>query len=193
MKASLATLLALSLAACADAPRLPADSPRHAYATGTRLTLNRPLEIPADAATARLQFGQPVARNGVREEEPHCIFEVNSVRDQAQRIEPDRMRVTGIQRRIQTFAGMPVLPYYADFSTTRWHRHGRRVGFGDDDGPSHLYYVTEFRLAAEKQPDIRALTCQHNQMMPGVAIMRHLTLAEIRAALGDWFTLELVP
>jgi hypothetical protein len=193
MKYSLSALLALALAGCGHSPNYPVDSPYYAYPSGARLTLNRAIDIPPDAATTRLQFGQPVARNGVREEEPHCIFEVNTVSGHAQRIEPDHLRVTRIQRRVQTFSGMPVMPYYAGLAGDAWHRHGRRVGFQDDDGPSHIYFITEFRLASEKQPDIRALSCQHNQMMPGVAVMRHLTLPEIRAALGGWFTLELAP
>jgi hypothetical protein len=35
------------------------------------------------------------------------------------------------------------------------------------------------------------MTCQSNQMAPGVAIMRHLTVAEIRQALGSIFSLNL--
>lgn len=190
MKQIVSILIALALAGCGHTPNYPADSPYYAYPSGARLTLSRAIEIPPDSATARLQFGQPVARNGVREEEPHCIFEVNTVREVSQRIEPERLRVTGIQRRVQTLAGLPAWPYAAAFERPA---RLQRVGFMDDDGPSHLYFITEFRLASEKQPDIRALTCLHNQMMPGVAIMRHLTLPEIRAALGDWFNLELAP
>jgi hypothetical protein len=193
MKRSMLLALPLILIGCANAPDHPADSPYYAYPSGARLTLNRAIEIPPDAATTRLQFGHPVARNGVHEEEPYCIFEVNTVSDHAQRVEPDRLRVTRIQRRVQTFSGMPAWPRMAAGLNDWHHRAGRRVSFQDDDGPSHLYFITEFRLASEKQPDIRALTCQHNQMMPGVTIMRHLTLPQIRSALGDYFTLDITP
>jgi len=187
MKTIWYALFALLPIGCGHVPEYPADSPYYAYPTGARLTLDKTIEIPADSATVRLQFGQPVARNGVHDEEPHCIFELETVSPAIQRVEPDRLTVTRIERRVRTFAGLPPWPNQHGL-----HRPARpwRVGFADDDGPSHLYFITEFRLKSERQPNIRALTCQHNQMMPGVAIMRHLTLPEIRAALGDWFRLE---
>ncbi len=183
----------VALAGCAQPSAYPPDSPHYAYPAGVRLVLERAVDIPPDAATVRFQYGQPVARNGVREEDPYCIFEVNTVAADSQRVAPDTLRVTAIERRIETFAGMPAWPGFTRFGLHERSHHGRRVVFDDDDGPSQIYYVTRFRLASAAQPDVRALTCQHNQMMPGVAIMRHVTLPEIRGALGAWFTLELAP
>ena len=61
----------------------------------------------------------------------------------------------------------------------------------DDDGdPTFLYYKTEFRLRDAAQPNLRGMTCAWNQMAPGNRpLMRHLTLDEIRGALGDWMSL----
>jgi hypothetical protein len=63
----------------------------------------------------------------------------------------------------------------------------------DDEGdPSFLYFITEFRLRDPQQPNLRSLRCAWNQMAPGNrALMRHLTLDEIRSALGDWMQLDL--
>ena len=191
MKPLLYALLATTLLGCGHTREYPPESPYYAYPGGARLSLNQAIEIPPDAATVRLQYGHPVARNGVHEEDPHCIFELDTVSAAAQRVEPDSLRITGIQRRVQTFAGMPVWPYQFGFEQRRHHRPGlQRVGFDDDAGPSHIYYLTEFRLHSDRQPQIRALTCLHNQMMPGVPFMRHVTLPEIRQALGTYFTLE---
>lgn len=202
MKSLFALLLMISLLGCAQTRDYPPESPYYAYPGGARLTLDKPIEIPPEAATARLQYGGLVARNGVREEDPYCIFEIDTVKAEAQRIAPDSLTITGIQRRVQTFAGMPAAFYayavpfaYAGpgafgFERRHPHRAGfQRIGFSDDDSPSQIYFITEFRLRSERQPDIRALTCMHNQMMPGVSIMRHLTLPEIRQALGGYFTL----
>lgn len=66
-----------------------------------------------------------------------------------------------------------------------------RVAFDSDGGPSCLYFKTHFRLWHETQP-VRALTCMSNQMAPGIGVfMRHLTLDEIRHALGIRFILEI--
>lgn len=177
---SLLPLIAIAvLAGCASPGKYGPDSPYYGYPGGGRFILHQPLEIEADAATVRLQFGKVVARNAVQEEEPHCIFEINTVRDQPQRVAPDSFEITGVRRSITTFSGMPAL-----FGPMR-------VGFDRDGSPSHIYYKTEFMLRSDRQPDVRAMTCQSNQMAPGIAIMRHLTAAEIRQALGQVFSLSL--
>jgi hypothetical protein len=38
---------------------------------------------------------------------------------------------------------------------------------------------------------VRRLLCQHDQLAAGAGLPRHLTLAEIRQALGDFFAIEL--
>lgn len=154
------------------------ESPYYRYPTGVRLILNKPFEIPPDSATARFQFGRIVARNAVQSLEAHCIFEVDTVRDGAQRVEPDDFVVTATQRRIET-ASLPLAPRFMHASA------------GGDTFPFLYFYVTEFRLRSAKQPNVRALHCQSNQNAPSIPIMRHLTLPEIRQALGDWFNLQM--
>jgi hypothetical protein len=159
------------------------ESPYYRYPAGLSLTLRQALTVPPEAATVRLQYGRVVASNAVQEHDAHCIFELDTVRETPQTVRPQNMRVTDVRRSVSTFSGMPVWPYPPFLSG--------RVGWNGDGGPSHIYYKTEFRLRSEVQPEVRSLTCQSNQMAPGIGIMRHLTLAEIRQALGDYFNLEL--
>lgn len=167
-----AIFLLLSLAACASQP----DGGRPVG----RLILQTPISIPPGAATLRLQYGRTTAFNAVQEQDPFCVFELDTVSDQSQAVMPAAFDITRINLSVETFAGMPVLP----FSTLR-------VGLGlHDDGPSQIYYKTAFRLAPNPTK-ARALTCMSNQYMPGIAIMRHLSLREIRDALGSYFTLDL--
>ncbi len=174
-------LLASMLSACANAPQ-------SSLAEKGILQLRQALQISPDAATARLQYGHIVARNAVQEHDPFCVFEIDTVRPETQVIAPGEFLVTGISRSVETFAGMPVAPLVEHFP-----RLNRRVSFSDDDSPTHIYYKTTFRLRDAKQP-VRALTCMSNQNAPGNAnFMRHLTLAEISGALGEWFTLKLEP
>jgi len=178
------SLLFLGLAAlsgaCSSTPEYAPDSPHYAYPADMRLNLTRPLTIPAEQATLRLQYGHPVARNGVEESQPYCIFELDTVAATPQQVRPDTFRVTRFQRRVETASAMPTRP---------WRVAGPAVGF--DDRPSHLYYISEFRLHSDAQPQVRALACQSNQAAAGIAIPRHLTLAEIRRALGEYFVVEL--
>ncbi|NTV96209.1 MAG: hypothetical protein HGA75_12470 [Thiobacillus sp.] len=141
-------------------------------------SLTKPLAIPVGEASVRLQYGHPVARNGVQETDPHCILELDTVAQETLTVAPETFRIDGIRRREETFSGMPVLV-----------RNVMGTGLGRDGGPSHIYYVTEFRLRSDKGTQVRNLTCQHN--VASVAIPHHLTLAEIRQALGDYFSLDL--
>jgi len=163
----------LLMAACAGLPD-PAAPPLG------RLILNVPIEVPADAATVRLQFGRAVARNAVNEFEPFCVFELDTVAERPQTVRPETFDIVRIWRSIDTIAG--VAPQ------VRPVRHVR----GDDDPPSQIYYKTLFRLRADRQQAVRALSCMSNQMAAGVyPFMRHLEPGEIRGALGALFTLEL--
>ncbi len=173
------SLLAVLLAACAHAPGPDAPS------LGT-LQLREALTIAPDAATARLQYGRIVARNAVQEHDPFCVFELDTVRPAMQTVPPGQFRIVAIARSVETIAGMSAFP-------ETWRV--RRVAFSDDDSPTHIYYKTTFRLQDTQPaagPPVRTLTCMSNQNAPGNAgLMRHLTMPEIRGALGTWFTLSL--
>lgn len=159
----------------------PGGGPAPAATLG-HLTLRQPLTIEPNSATLRVQYGRVVPRNGVEESEPFCVFELDTVAAIEQPLRPGRFDIVAIGQRVETFAGMPVSPF-------------RRVAF-DDDGPTHIYFKTIFRLrdpAPSRPQAVRALTCMSNQNAPGIApFMRHLRPDEIRAALGGLFILELV-
>lgn len=166
------------LTGCASTQDPGPASPYFRYPEGTRLILNQTLEIQPGEASLRLQFGRIVPRNGVQEQEPHCIFEIDTVRDTVQRVEPDVFAVTRVERGVW----MSALPAVGAL----------RVGLGDSSGPTLIYYQTEFRLRSVRQPGVRSLLCQSNQNAAGIyPNMRHLTLTEIRQALGTIFTLQL--
>ena len=169
----LSLMLVLSLTACAN-------TPEGGYAVG-RLSLQTPVTIPPGAATLRLQYGRITAFNAVQEQDPFCVFELNTVAERGQAVEPAGFGILSINRSVETFAGMPAFqPMFRPM----------RVALNDDDRPSHIYYKTTFRLAPNPQK-ARALTCMSNQLMPGITFMRHLTLREMRDALGTFFTLDL--
>lgn len=166
MKIALACVL--FLAGCAS---IQPDSRDFGY-----LTLKQMLTVRPDEATIRLQFGQVVARNAVQEQEPYCIFEVDPVAQAPLPVAPAAYRITAVSQRVETFSGMPVAPaVFAAF--------GR-------DRPSQIYYITRFRLDSPTRPKARSLTCQINAADAGFAYGRHLTMAEMQAALGCYFSLD---
>ncbi len=171
--------LAMLLGGCASLSSPDPASPYYAYTTGWVAQLNRPLTIPADAATVRLQYGRIVPRNSVQEHDPFCVVELDTVRAELQTLRPGRFEVWRVTRSISpVIAREAASPYL-------------KARFAFDEGePTFLYYLTGFRLRDPVQPNLRGMTCAWNQMAPGNrALMRHLTLADIRGALGEWMTL----
>ena len=174
---TLALLGVLLLGGCAGLASPDPASPYYAYSTGWTVQLHRPLTIEPGAATARLQYGRIVPRNGVQEYAPFCVVELNTVRDDAQTLQPGRFEVWRVARSVSTVAA----------AASPFVRTG--LGFGHDE-PSFLYFKTEFRLRDAAQPVLRGMTCMWDQMAPGNRpLMRHLALDEIRQALGDWMSL----
>lgn len=172
--------LAVLLWGC-DTPRGHGpDTPYYRFPPDSRLTLNRALEIPAGWATARIQNGRVVPFGQVEEYLPHCIFEIGTVRETPQRVEPDTFAIVRVERSESTLAAASSGLFL--FVGNAW---------ADPERPSQMFYKTVFILRSARQPGVRRLTCQSDQYAAGVGIPRHLTVPEIRRALGDLFTLEL--
>jgi hypothetical protein len=180
MKTPLLVLLALALTACQTTAEFPVTSPYFQIPVGSRLVLNQPIEIPPTAATVRLQFGKVVSRSHTQEFEPVCVFESKIVGETAQRIAPDSFEITRVRR------GYSMLSAQAAPSTGLIKAFWR-----DDVGSSRQYYKTEMFLHSTKQPQILYMTCQQAWEPGGSLDLRPLTIAEIRQALGDYFSLRL--
>lgn len=170
--------LVLLLAGCAGLESPDPASPYYAYSSGWAVQLDRALTIEPGAATVRLQYGQIVPRNSVQEHDPFCVVELDTVRDVRQTLQPGRFEVWRVTRFIDPISAAVKSPLVK----------ARLIL--DDGSPTFLYFVTEFRLRDPAQPNLRSLRCAWNQLAPGNRmLMRHLTLDEIRWALGDWMIL----
>jgi len=180
MKYRIALIALLGLAACRPPGSYPIDSPWYQPPAGSQLVLNQAVEIPPDSATLRFQFGRIVP--AVNDFETHCVFELTTVKETPQRVEPDTFRVTkvrsgsGIHRAARQTPGL---------MKARW--------VFDDGGPTRYYYQTEMFLRSERQPRVLMLTCQHawETGSSSFEYQRPPTVAEMRRALGDYFTLKL--
>lgn len=177
MKKFLVLFSALLLWSC-DTPRnYGPESSYYRYQGGSLLILNRELAIPANWATVRLQAGRVVAFGHVQEQEPHCIVEVDSVREEPQSILPDTFTIVQVQRSISELAA--VSGFFI------------RTAFAGDNRPTQMFFKTTFILRSDKQPGVTRMVCQSDQYAAGIGIPRHLTVSEIRKALGNILTLEL--
>lgn len=90
---TIVTGLVLLLGGCAGLESPDPASPYYAYSQGWVVQLKRPLTIEPDAATVRLQYGRIVPRNSVQEYDPFCVVELDTVRAEAQTLQPGRFEV----------------------------------------------------------------------------------------------------
>ncbi len=179
MRHLIAILLTALLAACQTGP-YPVDSPFYEIPVGSRLILKRPLEFPPD--TVSITFGQGPSASYWSGADDTCTFQLYRKSDQAQRVEPDSFEIVKVSRSSNRFASAP--------APTGWVRVG--IGAGAGGGPSRYFYETNLFLRSEKQPNVYLMACEHVWWTSdSVFRARHMTVAEIRAILGDTFSLEL--
>ncbi len=171
-------LCALLLGACQTTAQRGPDSPWYPPPVGSTLTLKVPLTIPPEQVSLYFQDGKLLRGSGRDQFRPWCKFEHRLRVPEPIEVLPDTFTVTRVERRIDQVLGMPApAPAF------------RRVFLHlEDDSPSHLTYATRLYLSSPRQPDVLRLTCGHWE--DGTPSSRHLTLNEMRAALGESFSLE---
>lgn len=174
-------LLPFILAACQPLSSYPLDSPWYQPPAGSELVLNQPIEIPPNAATVRFQFGKIVS--GPQDFEPNCVFELTTVRETPQRVEPQVFVVTRVR------SGSSI--YRASLPRPAGLMKAGLVFEGSP--PPRYYYQTEMFLRSERQPNVLMMTCQHAWQSPPsrFEFQRPPTVAEMRQAMGEYFTLRL--
>lgn len=181
MKTPLLILLVLALTGCQTTAEFPVTSPYFQIPIGSRLVLNQAIEIPPNAATVRLQFGKIVSRFHTQEFEPVCVFESKIVGKTAQLIAPDSFEIIRVRQDSSAISAQAAPS--SGLIKAFWR--------SDDGGGSRQYYKTEMSLRSTKQPQILFMTCQQAWEPGGSLDLRPLTVAEIRQALGDYFSLRL--
>jgi len=179
MKYWVVLCLSLAAAGCQSPGSYPIDSPWYQPAPGSEWVLNQVIEIPPDSATLRFQFGKIV--HGVKDFETNCVFELKTVKDTPQRVEPDVFVMTKVR------SGSSILRAARDAAPGFV-----KVSSGSDDtGSIRYYYKTEMFLRSEKQPNVLMLTCQHAwDTGSSFQYERPPTIAEMQQALGAYFTLK---
>jgi len=165
--------IGLGLTACHASSVVEEDSPLRPP-PGTRLILNQSISIPAHSASVVLQGGRVMTGKQINHYHPNCRLEVQKVSDAPQVLQPDEFLVRRSRHEDRTtWNGNPLQLAGAN--------HG-------NGGPSFVIYQTILELQSVNQPQVRWMTCEQ---WGDPAIGRHLTLHEIRLALGDVMRLVL--
>jgi hypothetical protein len=157
------------------------SSPYYMVPVGSRVTLNRDLVIPADKAGVFLQNGQEQPFVQLNAYHPHCKFEVKRVLDTPQTVRADEFVIT---KMVQSIEHSVQVPQRLAAMTV--------VANTTDGGPSVEAFVTRLNLRSERQPEVLRLSCGHWDYR-GQTTAVHLSIQQIRKALGDVITLQIAP
>lgn len=168
------------LAGCAAGGKLAEPAAISVIRPGSTLQLHQTLTIPAERARVYFQFGKVVGKLDVDQYHPSCNLLSYVVAEQPQIIQPDQFVVVAVSYNTELVgAGHGMLA------------SGRLSGFGlfmNDDGPMAEIFTTILWLGSLKNPDIKRLECSEWREP---LRERHLTLAEIRQALGTVIDINL--
>lgn len=172
--------LALLLGACQTPAVDKADSPYYTVPATSKLILNREITIPANTASVYLQGGAIKPYPDIDDDYPHCIFEVSGVKPEPQTVKPGIFIITKVMQKFDFAAAEPV-------------RVAALAGAGHaplmlSGGPSRLPYDTIMWLESAEQPWVRQINCRQWEDPTDPYFV---TINEIKAALGEIFTLEL--
>lgn len=182
---SLLFVFVATLAGCYTAARYTGDenSPYYVVPAGSHVVLNQALTVPPDEAGIFIQYGEARPRGQVRYSEPYCRFELKTLRNTSRTIAPDDMLVRkSWQEIVRTLSRVDGEQYASAAPLMAANDRG------DDSNLTLVTFATRMALESQKQPEVDRLNC-------GRAGYRgedqHLSIAEIRNALGKVATLQL--
>lgn len=171
-------LLVVLLGACAGIAPQTEDSPFYPVPEGSRLILNGNLIVPANQLKVYVQ-GARLATDAARLY-PYCVFELRQRQSTPQRIYADTFTIYNVSRYIDYIAGITNPDFqYASF----------KIFQHSGEGPGLVTYATHLDLRSPEQPQVLRMICAILQDYD--ISSHHLSIEQIRAALGNTFTLQL--
>ena len=155
------------------------DSTFYAVPGGSALVLNQQVDIRGDQVAVYVQNGELMQYSEVNFYLPNCKFEIYTMSEQQRTVNPDRFEIVKVVDDIESSALQKTTTLAAldDAMTLSWL-----------DKSYVFNYATLMYLNSEEQQDVYRMTCQHwEDMMDD----RHLSVMQMRQAMGDVFTLEI--
>lgn len=191
MKQALSLASLLLLAACQPAfiNGVPNEnSPYFQVPVDSRFVLTRAVTVPANQDSAHFQDGKSLRWQDVDIYGSWCVLKLDTKRPQPQVIEPDTFMVKKVWTESYFhLARAPVSSarvHLAANGMTRFSVLDREMG----ESRSYEVEATLMQLHSPTQPDVVRFVCAEWGVPQGGTF---LTVAKIRATLGDYFRLEL--
>jgi hypothetical protein len=168
-------LLLVGLAACAPAISRDETSYFYSVPVGSTIELKQTVTILPEQVAVLMQYGQYRTESNLDKYYPHCKFEIYSIAETRRTVQPDRFTIIRVVDSMEETTQLPMQPLASlNFSA---------------GGPSVYNYITEMYLRSDRQPGVYRMTCMHWE---SIIDDRYLTVQQMREAMGELFTLELV-
>ena len=179
LKYAYSVLAITVLAGCSSYDVRDEDSVFYAVPVGSTLVLNQQVNIRGDQVAVYVQNGELMQYDEVNFYLPNCKFEIYTMSEQPRTVQADTFKIIKVEDDIESSS----LP-----KSTRLAALDNALTYGLL-GRSYVFnYATLMYLNSEKQKDVYRMTCQHwEDMMDD----RHLSIRQMRQAMGDVFTLEI--
>lgn len=174
----LTTIFFAGLCHAGSTAAIDEQSPHQVPPIGSTLQLHRSLAIPADDAGVTIQDGKESGSTWqLNQYRTHCDFELKSRSDRPRTVAPQTFTITRVVRDYENVMLQGPVQVAA-------------VGFhaGVDGGPPMENNMLIMYLAASTDLDVLRMTCQH---WMDASTDTPVTIADVRVALGDLFTLTL--
>jgi len=168
----------LALTACVSHP-YDENSEFTRIPAGSSLKLNQDIHIAANSLAVFMQDGSIKPYSTIDKYYPHCKFELYTLSEDARTVQPDTFKI--VQVVDETDMSSLPSPMYASLQTADGN---------SDGGPSVVSFTTSMYLKSKTQNDVYRMSCMHWDL---INESRYLSIAEIRKAMGNVFTLEIKP
>lgn len=156
----------------------------YAVPVGSVLMLNQEVTIAGGQVAVYVQYGELMSYKDVNKYQPNCKFEIYTMSEKSRNVQTDSFEIIKVVDEIESSSlKNDVKLAVFDFSVGKNH-----LAMGMLDHSLVFNYTTMMYLSSDKQKDVYRMTCQHWE-----AIMddRYLSIAQMREAMGEVFTLKI--
>lgn len=183
----LVTVMA-SVTACEPGNIKNEDSVFYAVPVGSSLVLNQDVTIPGEQVAIYVQAGKILSYAAVNKYQPNCKFEIYTINQKPRSVLADRFEIIKVIDDIESSAitNNTQLALLDDLPASLLARNVHIFGIFDQS--EMLNYATLMYLHSAKQKDVYRMTCQHWE---STLDHRHLSITQMRAAMGSVFTLNI--
>ena len=177
MKCAFFVPVILLLVSCSINDTKDENSVFYAVPVGSVLKLNRDVTIKGDQVAIYVQDGRIMSYREVDKYYPNCKFEIYTISEQPRTVAADDFKIVKVQDEIESSSIQQNVQLAA---------RGGAFMYGMLDRSNVFNYATMMYLSSERQKDVYRMTCQHWE---DIRDDRHLTITQMRKAMGEVFTL----